>query len=180
MRPALRRTTGLDHDRGRLELFLSHRAALVDYATPIVGCRARAEDIVQESYLRFANPRAEEDALRQPVAYLYRIVRNLAFDCVRRLAAESRRDDSRSHVEETEPLAPSPEEVLIHRDELKRIDAALAGLPDRTRLAFELHRFGGLTFQQIAERLGVSVATAHRLTRDAMVRVMRSLIEPDR
>ncbi len=166
-------------DGSRLALFLAHRAALVEYATPIVGCRARAEDVVQESWLRFAGREAaaEEDGLRQPVAYLYRIVRNMALDCVRRLAAEGRRADAQAIAADQDKLEHSPEEVFIHRDELRRVEAVLAELPERTRLAFELHRFGGLTFHQIAGRLGVSVATAHRLTRDAMVRVMRGLLD---
>jgi hypothetical protein len=38
----------------KLDIFLRHRADLIDYAAPIVGCRARAEDVVQEAWLRFA------------------------------------------------------------------------------------------------------------------------------
>lgn len=172
--------TDLKHDKGKIELYMAHRAALVDYAAPIVGDRARAEDVVQDSYLRFAKRDANEDALRQPIAYLYRIVRNMAFDCVRRLAAESRRDDAQGTLDAFEPPAPSPEEVLMHRDQLRRVEAALAELPDRTRLAFELHRFSELTFQQIADRLEISVATAHRLTREAMVHVMQRLLDAER
>lgn len=168
------------NDSSKLSLFLAHRSALVDYATPIVGCRAWAEDVVQDSYLRFAARDEDEEAIRQPVGYLYRIVRNMALDCVRRLAAEGRRDESQAALMGEEAVTPSPEDVAISRDHLRRVEAALNGLPDRTRLAFELHRFGNLTFQQIGERLGVSTATAHRLACDAMVRVMRTLTEDAR
>ncbi|MBO6753108.1 MAG: hypothetical protein JJ903_08525, partial [Spongiibacter sp.] len=37
----------------KLKTYMTHRAALVDYATPIIGCRARAEDIVQDAFLRY-------------------------------------------------------------------------------------------------------------------------------
>ena len=169
----------MERDAAKLDLYLTHRAALVDYAAPIVGCRSRAEDVVQDAYLRFAGRTADDD-LRQPLAYLYRIVRNTALDCVRRLSAEARRDGAgAAAAADGQPLVPSPEETLIHRDSLRRIEAALAALPIRTRLAFELHRFGGLTFQQIADRLGVSTATAHRLTRDAMVSVMRGQLDDE-
>lgn len=163
-------------EAAKLDLYLAHRASLVDYAAPIVGCRSRAEDVVQDAYLRFAGRTTDED-LRQPLAYLYRVVRNTALDCVRRLSAEARRDAVGAAAADVEPLVASPEETLMHRDSLRRIEAALAELPIRTRLAFELHRFGGLTFQQIAERLGVSTATAHRLTRDAMVSIMRGQLD---
>ncbi len=163
------------HDKAKLEVFVTHRAALVDYATPIVGCPARAEDVVQDAYIRFAQhgePK-DEDALRQPLAYLYRIVRNVALDCVRRMSAEARRDKTQEVLVPSLSVVPSPEKVAAGRDGLRVVEAALAELPERTRRAFELHRVDGLTFQQIAERLDVSPATAHRLTRDALVHLMR-------
>lgn len=71
----------------KLQLYLSHRAALLDYAAPIVGCRARAEDVVQEAWLRFSRQDDSAD-IRHPASYLYRIVRNLALDQTRRNATE--------------------------------------------------------------------------------------------
>jgi RNA polymerase sigma factor (sigma-70 family) len=171
--------TKLKHDKAKLDVYMAHRSALVDYATPIVGDRMRAEDVVQDSYLRFAGRESEEGGLRQPLAYLYRIVRNTALDCVRRLSAESRRDEAQAVMTGTEPLAPSPEEEALGRDHLRLVEAALAELPDRSRKAFELQRFEGLTSQEIGARLGVSSATAHRLARTAMVHVMRRLHEGD-
>lgn len=161
-------------DKAKLDVFMAHRSALVDYATPIVGCPATAEDVVQESYLRFARrPDLGDEPLRQPLAYLYRIVRNTALDWVRRVSAESRRDRSQEILAAPLATAPSPEEVALGRDRLRRVEAALAELPERTRRAFELHRFDGLTFQEVGARLDVSPATAHRLARDAMVHLMR-------
>ncbi|WP_235720816.1 sigma-70 family RNA polymerase sigma factor [Magnetospirillum molischianum] len=165
----------MKYDKVKLDLYVSHRSALVDYATPIVGCRARAEDVVQDSFLRFSRCEPEDGALRQPLAYLYRVVRNTALDCVRRVSAEARRDEAQAVVCGFEPLAPSPEEVAVGRDHLRRVEAALSELPERTRKAFELHRFDGLSFLQIGQRLEVSAATAHRLVRDAMVHMMRRL-----
>jgi RNA polymerase sigma-70 factor (ECF subfamily) len=162
----------LEHDAEKLDLFLTYRSALVDYVTPMVGDKARAEDVVQEAFIRFvpagggAGPTVE-----QPVAYLYRVVRNLALDWVRRRALERRQ-------EEAEPLwwmvpatPRTPEQELAHREALARTMAALEDLPHAARVAFEMHRFGGHTLQEIARRLGVSVPTAHRLVRDALVRI---------
>ncbi|MCD6074877.1 MAG: hypothetical protein K0Q70_1760, partial [Rhodospirillales bacterium] len=41
-------------DTAKLTLFLTHRTALIDYAAPIVGDRSRAEDVVQEAFIRFS------------------------------------------------------------------------------------------------------------------------------
>lgn len=156
----------MKHDKGKLEVYLSHRSALVDYATPILGCRARAEDVVQESYVRFAGQDGDGAALRQPVAYLYRVVRNLALDCLRHLSLEKAApDDALDHL--ASPMA-TPEREAMDRDQLRVVAEALAELPPRTRAAFEMHRLGGHTQQQIAGRLGISVGLVNRLIDDAL------------
>jgi RNA polymerase sigma-70 factor (ECF subfamily) len=156
---------------GKLELYLAHRPALIDYATPIVGDRMRAEDVVQEAYLRFS----ASDVVRvveRPVPYLYRIVRNLALDLLQRRTGESRyqqRPDPAYWMVPAEPR--TPEEVLMHRQQVERVSDALSALDDEARIAVEMHRFGGYTLREIAERLEISVPTAHRLVRDALIRI---------
>lgn len=162
----VRGTPSVKHDKGKLEVYLSHRSALVDYATPILGCRARAEDVVQESYVRFAGQDDNATALRQPVAYLYRVVRNLALDCLRHLSLEKAAPEDA--LEQVAAPAASPEREALYRDELRVLAEALAELPERTRTAFEMHRLGGHTQQQIAARLGVSVGLVNRLIDDAL------------
>lgn len=168
---------GQDHDR--LKLYLTHRSALVDYATPLTGSRAQAEDVVQEAYFRFVPVKdngkgAGAAPADNPLAYLYRIVRNLALDLIRRNGAESRREAQIALLEAGLTM-PAPDEVFVQREELRRAAVALAELPERTRLAFELHRFHDQTFQQIADRLGISITSAHRLVRDAVMHVTRRL-----
>ncbi len=165
----------LDGKDGRLQLYLTHRRALVDYATPIVGDRMRAEDVVQEAFIRFTPAEPAGPQVEQPVSYLYRIVRNLALDWSRRSRAEQHRNaDARPWW--TAPAAPrTPEQELIHRRDLVRIADILAGLSPQARTAVEMHRFGGHTLQEVADHLGISVATAHRLVRDALLRIARDL-----
>ena len=161
-----------------LEVYLSHRAALIDYAAPIVGCRARAEDLVQEAFIRFSSRRRRGDtaagansARRQPIAhpvsYLYRIVRNLALDWLRRPEASVETRDPATLVQMSAPTA-TPEQTVLHRDQLRALAEALAELPERTRIAFNMHRLEGRSLEQIAGHLGVSVVRAHQLVKDAI------------
>nr|WP_272890812.1 sigma-70 family RNA polymerase sigma factor [Stutzerimonas sp. S1] len=148
-------------------MFVTHRNALVDYAAPITGCRAEAEEVVQEAWVRFSQ--AERANLTQPLAYLYRIVRNLALDLVRRAGSTPHQDeDVDGLLAELPANTPSPEQQLCQQDELRLIAEALARLPERTRIAFEMHRFGGYTLQQIAAHFGISVGLAHQLVRTAL------------
>lgn len=158
----------------RLKVFTSHRAALVDYVTPITGCRSRAEDVVQDAFLRYM-PLGVEGASASGAGYLYRIVRNLAIDTMRRSSMEARYLDSDA-VTWLEPAGQaSPEELALFEDQVRRVASTLSELPDKERLALEMHRFGEYTLAEIGERLGVSVATAHRMVRSALVRVAKGL-----
>ncbi|WP_175653170.1 sigma-70 family RNA polymerase sigma factor [Pseudomonas sp. Marseille-P9899] len=152
----------------KLELYLSHRQALVEYASPIVGCRAKAEDVVQEAWLRFNEASTDRIPLPQPVGYLYRIVRNLAFDLNRRLTLENRHPASEDELQGLPSENPSPECEALYSDELQQVENALARLPERSRQAFVMHRLHGMTFKDIALRLGISTSLAHQLVRDAL------------
>jgi RNA polymerase sigma-70 factor (ECF subfamily) len=156
----------------KLQLYLAHRAALIDYAAPIVGCRVRAEDVVQEAWLRFSaaadKERTEANQIVQPLAYLYRIVRNLALDLVRKLNAESVHPAGSVLLHEVPAAVPGPEQEAVDRNQVRVLAAALQELPPRTRLAFDLHRFGGKTFAEIGAVLGISQARAHGLVQEAV------------
>ncbi|TBV13495.1 sigma-70 family RNA polymerase sigma factor [Stutzerimonas kirkiae] len=158
----------------KIALFTLHRRALVDYATPIVGCRAKAEDVVQESWLRFDS---STPPLQQPVHYLYRIVRNLALDSNRRLAAEHRDPGGEALLGEMSASTPSPEQQVLEQNALHIIAQALDELPERTRQAFELHRFNRMTFQQIAETMNISMGLAHKLVSAAVTHCANRLDE---
>src|SRR3546814_11630905 len=71
---------GSEQHSRKLNLYLRHRAELIDYATPIVGDRALAEDVVQDAWLRFSDAgshAAHTRLIRPPLAYLYLLVRTL-------------------------------------------------------------------------------------------------------
>ena len=152
-----------------LDVFQSHRASLVDYARAITGSESTAEDVVQDAWLRFRNA-CNAMTLREPLHYLYRIVRNLAVNENRRAALEGSRCsvDVEAVAHSIASDAPSPEDIAIARSELKLVRAALAELPERTRIAVEMHRFGGHTLTEIARSLGISVGLAHTLVADGI------------
>jgi RNA polymerase sigma factor (sigma-70 family) len=157
-----------------LNLYLAHRAALIDYAEPIVGCRARAEDVVQEAWLRFSALGDGAD-IRHPVSYLYRIVRNLGLDATRRTATERVQAGGDDLLDDLPASTASPEQAVSRQNELEAISDALAQLPARTRQAFEMHRLGGMTLQQTGAALGVSTALVHQLVHDALRHCMECL-----
>lgn len=159
-----------------LDVYITHRQELVDYATAIVGDRCGGEDVVQEAFLRLRSAGLSQK-LDEPIAYLRRIVRNLAIDFTRRLANEERRRDSASIVEAIAEDCATQEEALGHRDDLRIVMQAMAELPHRTRIALEMHRFEGRRLREIALSLGISVTSAHTLVYEGLEHCRKRLSE---
>ena len=63
--------------------------------------------------------------------------------------------------------SPSPEATALYKDEIKVLVNAIAELPERTRVAVEMHR-AGCRLKEIAAFLGLSVAMAHVLVADGI------------
>lgn len=160
---------------------MTHRAALIDYAAPIVGCRCRAEDIVQDAFLRFASHfsdlgrttprqhgRTRGQTIEYPVPYLYRIVRNLARDHIKRSKERREVADPGAALEAIAASVATPEQFAVDRDRLRIVTAALEELPERTRTAFDMHRVEGRTLQEIADHLDISLSRAHQLIKEAL------------
>ena len=171
-----------------LDVFLSHRTALVAYAASIVGCPVRAEDIVQEAFLNFElrGRRQRTDtqqadgqpSLGRPVSFFYRVVRNAAIDWLRR--AEASNDLlGPDELDRFPSVAADPEKTAEDREQLRILAEALSGLPERTRIAFDMHRLEGRSLKDIADRLGVSVVRAHQLVKDAIRRGAAALDAQD-
>jgi RNA polymerase sigma factor (sigma-70 family) len=121
----------------------------------------RAEDLVQEAYLRMALYCKEGRDVREPRAFLTRTVLNLAIDARRRDHLDLY---EAAPVEQFEirDLAPTPEEVFALEERLTRMWTSLGRAGVRTREAFFLHRLHGCTYEEIARRLGVSVSTIEK------------------
>ena len=113
-----------------------------------------AEDLVQETYLRLAPGRLAQ-TIRSPRALLMRIAGNLALDHLRRRKVDERalQQERLGGVRALNPhQSAEPLAALELRD-------AILGLPADLRDVFVLSRFGGLTYEAIADHFGLSVKT---------------------
>lgn len=133
-----------EHEAPRMRRWLSSR-----YAPD------KAADLVQTAFVRMLGLGAERfAALERPRAYLYRVADNLAHDHARSSSFRLECQEDADHSSSEDPCA-----ALEARDMLRRIEAAIPLLPDRTREIFMAHRFEDLTYDEIAKRLGISIKT---------------------
>ncbi|MDF3625963.1 sigma-70 family RNA polymerase sigma factor [Brytella acorum] len=151
-----------------LEVWLSHRLQFVDVAAKIIGCRSRAEDIVQDAYLKATSANRQGVEIKRPLPYLLLTVRRLAIDFLRVGRTRNEEDITNVAIQHllNDPL--SPEDHAGSREELVIVERALATLPPRTRLAFEMKRFGGCKLREIAAVLGISIGRTAQLIDEAM------------
>ncbi|WP_236100848.1 sigma-70 family RNA polymerase sigma factor [Pseudomonas argentinensis] len=136
-------------------------------ATRILGCRSRAEDVLQDAFLKLWEGNLNLSRLEAPERYLSRLVRNLAIDHLRRLQLEQRYG-AVAELADLQPSEISPEQAVGGQQAVRRLLDALAELTPRMRRVFTLSRLDGLTQREVATRLGASPALINLILRDTL------------
>jgi RNA polymerase sigma-70 factor (ECF subfamily) len=153
---------------GLQAILLANRATLLRFVAAR-GAGDDAEDLLQELWIKVAA--APTGPIANPLSYLFRAAENLMRDRHRASRQAIRRDAAwdESHSPALSGVSDSPagERILIAREELARIERALAALGDRARDVFRLHRLEGMAQRDIAARLGVSLSTVESDMRKA-------------
>lgn len=138
-------------------LFRSHFKGLCFFAQKYVKDIDTAKEIVQDAFLSMWEKRDTIDLDRPVKSYLTMVIHNKCTNYLR----DNRKFDS--NILEIENLLDVPEyestDSLV-TDELKeKIDSALNDLPEKCREVFVLNRYENLKYQEIAEKLQISVKT---------------------
>jgi RNA polymerase sigma factor (sigma-70 family) len=121
-----------------------------------------AQDIAQEAFLRLLRVKRTE-LIRQPRAYLYRIAVNLVSEYRLREQRELIMFDSDTlDALSEEVVDPSTDFDGQHASELERIEALLANWPPLYRAIFVLRKRDGLSYQEIASELNISIHTVKK------------------
>lgn len=121
------------------------------------GANNEAEDLVQETYLRLLRAHHCQGAvIANPEAYLFTVALNLA----REQAARRRRSplpiDELEHLTALLATEESVEDAAERAQRGQRLRVLLGTLPERTRAVLVMQYRDGLSYKQIAERMGVS------------------------
>jgi RNA polymerase sigma-70 factor (ECF subfamily) len=135
------------------QIFREHRGWLIGFIRRRFGAHD-AEDLAQETYARAVSARP---AIRNPRAYLALVALNAGRDLARRRAARP------VLLGEESAQGPTTNASQLEALHLKQV---ILALPPRLREVFLLSRFGGLTYDEIARRCGISVKTVEgRMTK---------------
>lgn len=151
------------------QLFCRYNGELKRYLRRRGASAETAADLTQETFLRLltAAPLGPVDSVQ---AYIFRTANNLSIDLARRQRLLPFLDNGEEVLDRIVDEAPSPERVVVSRQELAILQAALNQVPEKPRSVF-LARLDGQTFEEIGRSVGVPTQTAF----SQMLRVMMHL-----
>jgi RNA polymerase sigma-70 factor (ECF subfamily) len=139
-----------------------------------VPVRHEIPDLVQEAFARLIGVQGASAPAR-PSAYLQRIARNLLYDRSRRTDVKLARFHFPIDATPDIAVAPEQEQAIGADDIMQAYRRAVAGLPEKTRQAFLLHRVEGLGYREIGEHLGISVPTVQYHVARALMIIEKAL-----
>jgi RNA polymerase sigma-70 factor (ECF subfamily) len=140
------------------ELFAAHSESVGRLCRRMLGSDEEAKDARSEVFLRASESLGGYDAERPFRTWLFAIAAHHCVDRLRRRAVEGRLFESGELSEETLPsAAPSPLTSALARERQGELLAALDTLPSRHRAPLVMRYFAELSYEAIAELLGVRV-----------------------
>jgi RNA polymerase sigma-70 factor (TIGR02957 family) len=145
--------------------FVSHRSLLFTVAYEMLGSAADAEDVVQETWLRWAG--VDQAQVRDPRSYLVRIVTRQALN---RLRSVSRRREDYVGEWLPEPLLTSPDvaqDAEFAEDVSIAMLTVLETLGPAERAVFVLREVFETPYDEIAEAVGKTTAAVRQIARRA-------------
>ena len=145
-----------------------------------LGNEADADDALQETLIKLHGAMATGN-VENPQAFAFTIARNLSVDMIRRSARARARDSAfgatrteRAGDDFVDPSA-GPDAQVAGRERVEQVMAALETLTPKVRQAFVLHKIEGLSYAEVADRMGLAKSTVEKHMIKALRRIAEAL-----
>ncbi len=137
------------------ELYRQYAPAIFRFCRRALPAREDAEDATMEIFMKLKGKLSQYDETRSFSAWLYKVAANHCWDTLRRRKI---RQDKETEDVDTLPLEhpePSQLEKLIEQRSSDEVRKALARLGARARMALVMRYYSDMSYDEIAEALGV-------------------------
>jgi RNA polymerase sigma-70 factor (ECF subfamily) len=161
------------------ELYRQYAPAIFRFCRRALPTREDAEDATTEIFMKVGQKIGTYDSSRPFTAWLYKVASNHCWDLLRRRRI---RQDLETGDLETLPLdhpAPTQLERLQAEHSNKQVRTCLSRLPDRARMALVLRYYAEMSYDEIADTLGVRRAFVGVLLLRARHQLRDALMEGD-
>lgn len=140
-------------------LYVDHHGWLQSWLRNRLGNSHQAADVAHDTFLRLLVSRRLPE-VEQGRSFLLQIARNLVIDQWRRQRIEQAYLQTLVGADEAASISLEERAVII--ETLMRIDRMLDHLPTNVRVALLMSQFEGLSYNDIAARLGVSLSSVQK------------------
>ncbi len=160
-----------------------HRGPVFNFILRSTGNPARAEDLLQETWLKVIRGSREYEPKARFTTWLYTIARNLCVDSARKEAfrevvpLEAPRREGAAVAEWLADGRPAPDRAAHNAHLRPLLEQALMSLPKEQREVFVLREYSGVPFKEIAAVVGMSENTVKSRMRYALEGLRRRLLE---
>jgi RNA polymerase sigma-70 factor (ECF subfamily) len=138
-----------------------HQALVAGTIARMLGSNSDVEDIAQQVFIRVWKSAARYVARAKFTTWLLKITRNLVFNEMRRAKRHPhvpvQIDPEAEELPLKDEITAPPDATLLQEELQRKIDDAIAQLPDTQRMALVLRRYQELSYEEIAEVLELSV-----------------------
>jgi RNA polymerase sigma-70 factor, ECF subfamily len=147
-----------------------YQRVLYNVALRMLGDHAAADDATQNTFVSAYHKLATFDTNRRFFSWIYRILVN---ECLN----DRRGRRSFEPITSDAAMVPSPADDLETRERRRAVQAAILGLPHDYREVIVLRHFGGLSYDEIADAVGVPAKTVKSRLHTARERLVASLVD---
>ncbi len=160
--------------------YTEHRSELLAHANRVLKDSAKAEEITQDSLIKFMLAAPELESEEHALSYLHRTIENLCIDYFR---MEGRRpnlvviDDAQAEVEAAWQVSGDHSQVLSQAEDAAIIRQALALLSPAERAALVMWEMEGRSTEEIAAELGIKESAVRHTVSRARTSLRRVLSE---
>ena len=157
------------------ELFNTYYSRIYGKALQLCKVHATAQDIAQQVFLKVWEKRADLANAPNPQAWLFSVAKHQIVDVFRDQLIKDKYTEFALLLLEQE--ASSPEDLLITRQQKQLLERSLESLSPKQKEVYELNRHEGMTYVEIAGRLGISRDTVKEYMGLAIAKIKKFIKE---
>jgi RNA polymerase sigma-70 factor (family 1) len=157
------------------ELFHCWRDKLYFFLLRITHSSETAEDLLQDIFVKIWTNRAALDTIQHFDAYIYRMAQNHAFTGMKRMAQETLILTELRKEPDSSGLVV--DDVVTHRELIKKLQAILYKLPTQQRLVYTMTHIHGLKHDEVAQQLKISASTVKNHMTRALCTIRQELLQ---